>query len=41
VAGNSRIKTTLIIQMEKPGEITLTLDSKTAGHDLQIIKIGG
>ncbi len=41
VAGNSRIKKTLIIQMEKPGEITLTLDSKTAGHDLQIIKIGG
>jgi len=41
VAGNSRIKTTLIIQMEKPGDITLKLDSKTAGHDLQTIKIGG
>lgn len=41
VNGNSRIKTTLIIQMEKTGNITLKLDSKTAGHDLQTIKIGG
>ena len=41
LAGNSKIKTTLIIQMEKPGDITLKLDSKTAGHDLQTIKIGG
>lgn len=41
VAGNSRIKTTLIIQMENPGNITLKLESKTAGHDLQTIKIGG
>lgn len=41
VAGNSRVKCTLIIQMEKPGDITLMLESKTAGHDLQTIKIGG
>jgi hypothetical protein len=41
VAGNSRVKTTLIIQMEKPGNITLKLESPTAGHDLQTIKIGG
>ena len=41
VGGKSRVKTTLIIQMEKPGNITLKLESKTAGHDLQTIKIGG
>ncbi len=40
VAGNSRVKTTLIIQMEKPGNIILKLESLTAGHDLQTIKIG-
>jgi len=41
VGGKSRIKTTLIIQMKKPGELLLKLESKTAGHDLQTIKIGG
>jgi len=41
VGGKSRIKTTLIIQMEKPGDIILKLESKTAGHDLQTINIGG
>jgi len=41
VGGKSRIKTTLIIQMEKNGEIVLKLESKTAGHDLQTINIGG
>jgi hypothetical protein len=41
IDGNSRIKTTLIIQKEKPGKITLKLDSKTAGHDLLTINIGG
>jgi len=41
IAGKSRIKTTLILQMEKPGNIILKLESKTAGHDLQTIKIGG
>ncbi len=41
VGGKSRVKTTLIIQMEKPGDIVLKLESKTAGHDLQTINIGG
>jgi hypothetical protein len=41
VAGNSRVKTTLIIQMENPGDITLKLESLTAGHDQQTINIGG
>jgi len=41
VAGKSRVKTTLIIHMEKPGKITLKLSSKTAGHDLKTINIGG
>jgi len=40
VAGKSRVKTTLLIHMEKPGKITLKLSSKTAGHDLLTIKIG-
>ena len=40
VGGKSRVKTTLIIQMEKPGDIELRLESKTAGHDLQTINIG-
>ncbi len=40
VAGNSRIKTTLIVQMEKPGKITLKLESLTAGNDVQTIKLG-
>lgn len=40
VGGNSRIKTTLIIQMEKPGNITFKLESLTAGNDVQTIKIG-
>jgi len=41
VAGKSRVKTTLLIQMEKPGEIELRLDSPSAGKDHQTIKIGG
>jgi len=41
VGSLSRVKTTLIIQMEKPGDIELRLESKTAGHDLQTINIGG
>jgi hypothetical protein len=41
VGGKSRVKTTLIIQMENPGDIELRLESKTAGHDLQTINIGG
>ena len=41
VGAKSRIKTTLIIQMEKPGNITLKLESKTAGHDQVSINIGG
>ena len=41
VGGKSRVKTTLIIQMEKPGDVELRLESKTAGHDLQTINIGG
>jgi hypothetical protein len=41
VAGKSRVKTTLLIHMEKPGKITLKLSSKTAGNDLLTIKIGG
>lgn len=41
VGGKSRVKSTLIIHMEKPGKITLKLESKTAGHDQKIINIGG
>jgi len=41
IDGNARIKTTLIIQKEKPGKITLKLDSVTAGHDQLTINIGG
>jgi len=41
VGGKSRIKTSLIIQKEKPGDIILKLESKTAGQDLLTIKIGG
>jgi hypothetical protein len=41
VAGKSRIKTRLIIQMEKAGNITMKLESPATGHDLQTIKIGG
>jgi hypothetical protein len=41
VGGLSKVKRTLIIHMEKPGKITLKLDSKTAGFDLETIKIGG
>lgn len=41
VAGKSRVKTTWIIQMDKPGEIKLKLESLTAGHDSHTIKIGG
>jgi hypothetical protein len=41
VAGKSKVKTTLLIHMEKPGTLTLKLSSKTAGHDLLTVKIGG
>jgi len=41
VGGISKVKRTLIIHMEKSGNITLKLDSQTAGHDLETIKIGG
>ena len=41
VGGKSRVKMTLIIQMDKPGNIMLKLESPTAGQDLQTIKIGG
>jgi hypothetical protein len=41
IGGNARIKTTLIIQKEKPGKITLKLDSVTAGHDQVTLNIGG
>jgi len=40
VAGNSRIKTSLIIQMEKPGKIIFKLESLTAGNDVQTINLG-
>lgn len=41
IGGISKVKRTLLIHMEKPGKITLKLDSKTAGHDLETINIGG
>lgn len=41
VGGVSKVKRTLIIHMEKPGKITLKLDSPATGHDLETIKIGG
>jgi len=41
VGGKSRIKTSFIIQMEKPGELKLNLESKTAGQDQTTINIGG
>lgn len=41
VGPNSRVKTTLLIQMEKSGDITFNLESKSAGNDLQTIHIGG
>jgi len=41
VGGLSRIKRTLIIQMEKPGDIQLKLESPSTGHDFQTIQIGG
>ncbi len=41
VGGLSKVRRTLIIHMDKPGKITLKLDSKTAGHDLETIKVGG
>ena len=41
VGGKARVKTTLIIQMDKPGDVVLKLESKTAGYDLQTINIGG
>jgi hypothetical protein len=40
VAGNSRVKTTLIIQTEKTSKIILKLESLTAGNDVQTIKLG-
>lgn len=41
VGGKSRVKTSFIIQMEKPGELLLKLESKTAGQDQTTINIGG
>jgi len=41
VKGKSRVKTTWIIQKQKPGKITLKLESKTAGYDQKTINIGG
>jgi len=41
VGGKSRIKTSLLIQMEKPGDILLKLESPAAGQDFQTIQIGG
>jgi Zinc carboxypeptidase len=41
VAGKSRAKSTFILHKEKPGKITLKLESKTAGNDQVTIKIGG
>jgi hypothetical protein len=41
VGGKSRIKTSLLIQMEKPGDILLKLESPAAGRDFQTIHIGG
>lgn len=41
VGSLSRLKTSLLIQVEKSGEILLKLESKTAGQDMQTIKIGG
>jgi len=41
VGGKSRVKTTLIIQMEKPGDIELRLESPATGKDFQTINIGG
>jgi hypothetical protein len=41
VGSKSRVKTTLIIQMEKPGDIELRLESPTVGQDIQTINIGG
>jgi len=41
VAGKSRIKTRLIIHMEKAGNISLKLEGPSTGHDFQTIKIGG
>ena len=41
VSGKSRIKTTLIVHMEKPGKILLKLESKTAGNDQRTLNLGG
>lgn len=41
VEGKSRVKLTWILQVDKPEEIILKLESKTAGGDQKSIKIGG
>lgn len=40
VPGKTRVKTSLILQMEKPGNITFKLESPTTGQIQQTIKIG-
>jgi hypothetical protein len=41
VEGKSRVKLSWIFQVDKPEEIILNLESKTAGRDQKSIKIGG
>lgn len=41
VEGKSRVKLTWVLQLDKPEEIVLKLESKTAGRDQKSIKIGG
>jgi hypothetical protein len=41
IGGKERVKTTLILQMEKPGEIQLKLESPSTGYDVKSIQIGG
>ena len=41
VDGKSRVKISWVLQADKPEEITLKLESKTAGRDQESIKIGG
>ncbi len=41
VEGKSRVKLTWILKVDKPAEIVLKLESKTAGGDQKSFKIGG
>ena len=41
IGGKERVKTTLILQMEKAGEIQLKLESPSTGYDVKSIQIGG